>query len=221
MQMNLQMDCTVLKFNHCGRTIYTFDQNRLQTQNTERKCPVCQEPMRFSLLEAPIIVPCPFSNGHNTPCAFLIGASLGPAFISELQDKEIHVGVTNSQGVVYSYTSLGIQRQKQDWEQCLCIPLVAPGIGTDSFHTLWDQELEEFSLFPTWMPHRFEEEREFGSCCYGFALSFLNKLRRAQNSAVISKDDFTQFHVFPRVKLASKYIKVYQEICQHGFYIAQ
>ncbi|XP_034142637.1 MKRN2 opposite strand protein isoform X3 [Esox lucius] len=149
-----QMDFTILKFNHCGKTIYTFDKNRLQAENTERKCPICQEHMRFSLLEAPIIVPSPFSNGHKVPCAFLIGSSLGPAFLSELQDSEMHVGVTNSQGVVYSYTSSGVQKEKQGWEQCLCVPLVAPGTGSDSFGTLWDNKLEQFSLLPIWSPNR-------------------------------------------------------------------
>ncbi|XP_035619983.1 MKRN2 opposite strand, tandem duplicate 1 [Oncorhynchus keta] len=215
------MDCTVLKFNHCGRKIYSFDKNRLQIENTGRKCPICQEQMRFSLLEAPVIVPCPFSNGHKVRCAFLIGSSLGPAFLSEWQDSELHVGVTNSQGVVYSYTSSGVQREEQGWEQCLSVPLVAPGNSRGSLAgTLWDSELEQFSLLPTWSRHRFEEEREFGSCCYGFALSFLNQLRRAEGRESVTRDDFTQQHVLPHVKTASKYITVYQEIHQHGFYVA-
>ncbi|XP_024283940.1 MKRN2 opposite strand, tandem duplicate 1 [Oncorhynchus tshawytscha] len=215
------MDCTVLKFNHCGRKIYSFDKNMRQTENTGRKCPICQEQMRFSLLEAPVIVPCPFSNGHKVRCAFLIGSSLGPAFLSEWQDSELHVGVTNSQGVVYSYTSSGVQREEQGWEQCLCVPLVAPGTSGGSLAgILWDSELEQFSRFPTWSQHRFEEEREFGSCCYGFALSFLNQLRRAEGRESVTRDDFTQQHVLPHVKTASKYITVYQEIHQQGFYVA-
>ncbi|KAM9524953.1 MKRN2 opposite strand, tandem duplicate 1 isoform 2-T2 [Salvelinus alpinus] len=195
------MDCTVLKFNHCARKIYSFDKNSFQTENTGRKCPICQEQMRFSLLEAPVIVPCPFSNGHKVRCAFLIGSSLGPAFLS--------------------YTSSGVQREEQGWEQCLCVPLVAPGTGRDILAgTLWDSELEQFSLLSTWSRHRFEEEREFGSCCYGFALSFLNQLRRAEGRESVTRDDFTQQHVLPLVKTASKYITVYQEIHQHGFYVA-
>ncbi|KAJ7994389.1 hypothetical protein DPEC_G00248780 [Dallia pectoralis] len=210
------MDFTVLKFDHCGKRIYTFDRNRLEADNC--RCPICQELMRFSLIEAPIIVPSPFINGHKVPYAFLIGSSQGPAFISELLNSEIHVGVTNSQGVVYSYTSSGVLNQDHGWEQCLCVPLVAPG-GTGC-ETLWDNKLEQFSLLPNWSPDRFEEEREFGSCCYGFALSFLNQLRRSESRDLISRNEFTLQHVLPCVKRATKYITIYQEIYQHGFYIA-
>lgn len=66
---------------------------------------------------------------------------------------------------------------------------------------------------------RFHEEREYGSCCYGFALTFINRMRSLDLKAPLSRNEFTSAHVLPRMKRASMYIKVYEEISQHGFYI--
>ena len=59
----------------------------------------------------------------------------------------------SSPGVVYNYTLSGMQRDDHGWEQCISVPLVAP--GEEIFGRQWDSELETFSLLPGWSPHRF------------------------------------------------------------------
>ncbi|KAM6979840.1 MKRN2 opposite strand, tandem duplicate 1 [Aplochiton taeniatus] len=218
------MDRSLLKFKHCGKTIYTFDDlnnsNDLLQPAEPKRCPICHERMRFGLLDAPVIVPNPFRNGHLVSCAFLIGSQLGPAFISERHESELHVGVTNCKGVlmcfnspfpgvVYSYTESGVQRQQQGWEQCICVPLVRP--GHHSPRANWDLELETLSCQPAWEPHRFAEEREFGSCCYGYALSFINEMRKLENRHFLSRDAFTSQYILPWLETASSYVRVYLE----------
>lgn len=59
------MDKSVIKFSHCDKDIFCFF--------VPEECPECG--MSFSgrrLEEAPISIPNPFTNGHKTPCAFLI-----------------------------------------------------------------------------------------------------------------------------------------------------
>lgn len=67
---------------------------------------------------------------------------------------------------------------------------------------------------------RFYEEREFGSCCYGFAMAFINHIRTLEGNSTLSREEFTGTHILPRIKTVSKYIRVYQEISQNTFYIA-
>ncbi|XP_066526881.1 MKRN2 opposite strand, tandem duplicate 1 [Hoplias malabaricus] len=219
------MDRTVVKFSHCGRDIFNFsDQTtklssfcqQKQTGARRNTCPVCNESLAFGLLDAPVSLPYPFTNGHTAPCSFLLGANDGPQFLGEWNDTELHVGVSNSNGLVYNYTLSGMQMDQCGWEQCVCIQLVPP--WRDSLIASWDKELQLFSALSEWTPERFHEEREFGSCCYGFALTFINHMRALDNKVSLSRNEFTTSQVLPRMKRASMYIKVYEEILQSGFY---
>lgn len=204
----------MVRYRHCGRDVFSFSSDDVSV----RQCPVCRHTLTFGLLDAPVALPCPFTNGHTVPCAFLIGSVLGPAHLGEWNDTEIHVGLSNSEGLVYNYTLSGVRRDSHGWERCVCIPLAPP--GRRDLRESWDRELEQFSVLPEWASERFAEERPFGSCCYGFALTFINQRRWLDGEASLSRDEFTGRHVLPRMKTVSQYINIYHEILQHGFYIA-
>ncbi|XP_063072158.1 MKRN2 opposite strand, tandem duplicate 1 [Engraulis encrasicolus] len=220
------MDRTIIKFNHCETDIYRFTVLPHFTEANEgapsheefKQCPLCFETLAFDLLNAPVSVPRPFVNAHKVPCAFAIGSVHGPSFIGEWHDTELHVGITSSTGVVHNYTLSGVRRDDQGWEKCLCLQLVPPW-RNNLTHT-WDNELEQFCSTSDWTPERFHEEREFGSCCYAFALAFVNHIQVLEGKTPLSKEEFTGTHILPRIKTISKYIQVYQAIAQHGFYAA-
>ncbi|XP_034020350.1 MKRN2 opposite strand protein [Thalassophryne amazonica] len=206
---------SLLRFEHCGRFVFT-DAGSVGSGSVG--CPLCQQPLQLSLLDAPVRVPCPFTDGHRTCCCLVISSRLGPSGFSDEDQDELHVGLSNSAGVVYSYTQSGVQRQCHGWEQSLVIHLVAPSNCHLSFRMRWDRELETFSSLDMWVPHRFQEDREFGSCCYGFTLSFINQLMRSEGNEPISRQMFTTQYVLPRIRTASKYLSIYQVICQQGYY---
>ncbi|XP_076124004.1 MKRN2 opposite strand, tandem duplicate 1 [Alosa pseudoharengus] len=216
------MERTIIKFNHCEKAIYRFPVVNVDMggpgENEFKQCPICSETLMFDLLNAPVSIPSPFVNGHKVPCAFGIGSVHGPSFLGEWHDTELHVGITDSTGVVYNYTLSGLQRDEHGWEKCVCLQLVPP--WREHLKHTWDKELEQFCSLSTWAPERFHEEREFGSCCYGFALAFINHIRTLEGKPSLSREEFTGTHILPRVKTVSKYIRVYQEISQNGFYIA-
>ncbi|KAG5835829.1 hypothetical protein ANANG_G00248160 [Anguilla anguilla] len=171
------MDRTLIQFYHCNKDIYCFSDyfEHLEYKSGLLYCPACFGRLKFNLLEAPVSIPCPFTNGHNVPCAFNIGSMLGPLHISEDDYSELHIGITDSKGLVYNYTLAGIRRDACGWEQCISVPLVQP--DRNGLKEQWDRELEKFSSLDSWAPQRFYEERKFGSSCYGFALSFINHVR--------------------------------------------
>ncbi|XP_026096517.1 MKRN2 opposite strand, tandem duplicate 1 [Carassius auratus] len=207
------MENTLIRFTHCGRSIFSF------SGPGELQCPVCQQRVRFGLLDAPVALPCPFRSGHTVPCALLIACARGPAHLAEWHDTEIHVGLSDSAGLVYNYTLSGVRRDECGWERCVCVQLGSE--RTPERRESWDTELERFSSLPQWAPERFAEEREFGSCCYGFALTFINHMRSLEEKESLSRDQFTGSHVLPRMKTVSLYISIYQAVLQHGFHITE
>ncbi|KAF7693208.1 MKRN2 opposite strand, tandem duplicate 1 [Silurus meridionalis] len=204
------MEETIVKFRHCGKDIYSFSKQ----QNV---CPACHDHLILRILDAPVALPSPFTNGHQTHCSFLIGATEGPWCLNEWSETELHVGLSDSTGLVYNYTLSGVQRDEHGWEQCVSIQLVPP--YREDLKQLWDKELSHFSSLPAWTPERFHEEREFGSCCYGFTLTFINHMRSLDSKAPLSRNEFTSAYILSRMKHASMYIRVYEEISQNGFYI--
>ncbi|CAM4733274.1 unnamed protein product [Leuciscus chuanchicus] len=204
------MEKTVIKYRHCGRDVYSF------SSYSQCQCPICHQTPTFGLLNAPVALSCPFTNGHKVSCAFLIGSIHGPSHLGEWSDSEIHVGLSNSEGLVYNYTLSGVRRDAGGWERCVCVCVCVCVRLARS----WDAELEKFSALPEWTSERFEEERVFGSCCYGFALSFINHMLLLTGHECLSRDQFTQRHVLPRMKTVSRYINIYHAISQHGFYTA-
>ncbi|XP_009067916.1 PREDICTED: MKRN2 opposite strand protein, partial [Acanthisitta chloris] len=128
--------------------------------------------------------------------------------------SDLHVGITNSHGVVYNYDQEGIHRAETGWEQCLSIPLVQP----DMFELLqqWDKLLEEFSMGEAWLPHRYDEHEHN---CYTYALAFINSLLTAQGQQPLTKGDFTGTFVLPHTKKASRYLTLHQELTHNEFYI--
>ncbi|XP_010182679.1 PREDICTED: MKRN2 opposite strand protein, partial [Mesitornis unicolor] len=128
--------------------------------------------------------------------------------------SDLHVGITNSNGVVYNYNQEGMHRAETGWEQCISIPLVQP----DMFGLLqqWDKLLEEFSVGEAWLPHRYEEHDHN---CYTFALAFINSVLTAQGKQQMSKSEFTETFVIPQTRKASKYITLHQELTANDFYI--
>ncbi|XP_006117689.1 MKRN2 opposite strand protein isoform X2 [Pelodiscus sinensis] len=129
--------------------------------------------------------------------------------------SDLHVGITNTNGLVYNYNETGVHRVEHGWEQCISILLVQP----DMYGLLnqWDKYLEEFSTGEAWFFHRYDEHHHN---CYTYALTFINCVLAAQGKQPTSKSEFTERFVIPQTRKASKYITLYQEVAENYFYIS-
>ncbi|KAM9182531.1 MKRN2 opposite strand protein [Mergus octosetaceus] len=197
----------VLRLRHCGAAIFC--------RRPPPLCPACGRHLRGAgLAAAPVRLPCPFRHGHRQRRALLLRPAAG-SFLGGYDGRaDLHVGITNGDGVVYNYDEEGIHRDEAGWEQCVSIPLVQP----DMFELLqqWDKLLEEFSVGEAWLPHRYEEHDHN---CYTYALAFINSILTAQGKQQMSKSEFTEKFVIPQTKNASKYITLHQELTTKDFYI--
>ncbi|NXJ70891.1 MKROS protein, partial [Rostratula benghalensis] len=200
-------EAAILRVRHCRADIFC--------RRPPPRCPACGRSLRDAgLSAAPLRLPSPFRHGHRQPRAFLLRPTAG-TFLGGYDGKsDLHVGITNSHGVVYNYNEEGIHRAESGWEQCISIPLVQP----DMFELLqeWDKLLEEFSVGEAWLPHRYEENDHN---CYTYALAFINSILTTQGKQQMSKSEFTEKFVIPQTKKASKYITLHQELTANEFYV--
>ncbi|XP_069340514.1 MKRN2 opposite strand protein isoform X1 [Eulemur rufifrons] len=197
----------LIKFNHCKKSIYSFA--------VPQRCPLCQKDVGpRKLEEAPVSIANPFTNGHREKCSFLLRPTQG-TFLREYDGRsDLHVGITNTNGVVYNYNACGVQRDGAGWEQSVSVPLVQPSMY--GLMDQWDKYLEDFSTSGAWLPHRYEEDRHN---CYTYTLTFINCVLTTEGKEPLDKSEFTEKHVVPRTRLASKYITVYRAIEECGFYV--
>ncbi|XP_046534204.1 MKRN2 opposite strand protein [Equus quagga] len=196
----------LIKFNHCKKCIYSF--------SVPRCCPLCRQDMGSRRLEeAPVSIANPFTNGHQEKCSFLLRPTQG-TFLREYDGRsDLHVGITNTNGVVYNYTAHGVQRDEAGWEQSVSIPLLQPGMF--GLRDQWDKYLEDFSTTGAWLPHRYEEDHHN---CYSYTLTFINRILTTEGREQLDKNEFTEKYVVPRTRTASKYIALYRAAEEHGFY---
>ncbi|XP_008853128.1 MKRN2 opposite strand protein [Nannospalax galili] len=197
----------LIKFTHCRKSIYSF--------SVPRCCPLCQGEVGSARLEdAPVSISNPFCNGHQEKCSFLLKPTRG-TFLREYDGRsDLHVGITNTNGVVYSYNAHGVQCDEEGWEQSLSIPLVQPNMF--GLMDQWDKHLEDFSATLAWQPHRYEEDDHN---CYNYALTFINCILTTEGKEQLDKSEFTEKFVIPRTRLASKYIILYRVIQERGYHV--
>ncbi|XP_053233676.1 MKRN2 opposite strand protein isoform X1 [Podarcis raffonei] len=196
----------LIKISHCKRDIFgSF---------VPKHCPLCGQSLFYRKLEeAPVTIPSPFVNGHRERCSFLLKPTTGTFLRGYDGSSDLHVGITNTNGLVYNYNETGVNIAEHGWEQCVSVHLVQP----DMYGLLnqWDTYLEQFSAAEIWLPHRYEEHLHN---CYTYALTFINCVLSAQKKQQMNKSEFTERFVIPRTRKASKYITIYKEICKNGFY---
>eukprot|EP00062_Callorhinchus_milii_P017614 gi/632970208/ref/XP_007901522.1/ PREDICTED: putative uncharacterized protein C3orf83 homolog [Callorhinchus milii] len=201
------MENRIILFHHCGKEVYCFF--------VPEQCPICGQGLAArSLGDAPVCVPNPFVNGHHEKCSFLVKPTKG-TFIREYDGRsDLHVGISNTSGVVYNFTEAGVGRDACGWEECVSVALVQP----DMFGLMnqWDRYLEQISQADLWLPHRYEESEHN---CYAFALTFINRVLAAQSRRQLSRTEFTERFVLPRTRRGSRYLTLYRELCRSYFYI--
>ncbi|XP_020658236.2 MKRN2 opposite strand protein isoform X2 [Pogona vitticeps] len=202
----LDSEKSLIKISHCNKDIFG--------SSVPKHCPLCGQSLVYRKLEeAPVSIPSPFVNGHRERCSFLLKPTTGTFLSGYDGSSDLHVGITNTKGLVYNYNEAGVHKAEHGWEQCVNIPLVQP----DMYGLLeqWDLYLEQFSAAEIWLPHRYDEHLHN---CYTYALMFINCVLSAQKQQPMNKSEFTEKFVIPRTRKASKYITIYKEICKNGFY---
>ncbi|XP_029908342.1 MKRN2 opposite strand protein [Myripristis murdjan] len=202
---------SIIRLRHCQKEIFCL--------SVPEACPGCGEELRASRLqEAPVSLPNPLCNGHKTSCCLL----LAPAEENHSRvfdgTADLHTGISNTKGVVYNYTRVGVRREQSGWERCVSVPLVRP--DTFSLLAQWDQYLDQFSDAPMWDPawHRFDED---SNNCFSFCLAFINRVLATEGRSHVSRDQFTQSFILPRLRRVWKFSALSRRLRQQQFYMVE
>ncbi|GAB1610779.1 hypothetical protein Ahia01_001364400 [Argonauta hians] len=205
--MDNEDDSDIIRcFQHC-----TLTTNIFYTSHFPVVCPLCGEDVAHS---DPIIPPyrinCPFTDAAHNPFSVVVKPTLG-TFLKEYQkESNLHIGVTNSQGVVYEYDENGTSIGSPSWAQCVAVSFGEALPGT-TLWSEWDSMLDQYSRNSQWTSQRYDED---GHNCFSFVLGFLKVTQLLPSAA--SKQDFTDHFLLRRMVKCSKYIYMHRQIAAQG-----
>ncbi|KOB69131.1 Uncharacterized protein OBRU01_15835 [Operophtera brumata] len=129
------MDPGILCFHHCDHKVFCTI--------IPEKCPVCDQKLdRYDYNLLPFRVPYPFVKASQHPRAIVMKPTHGDFLNDYYNSKDLHIGVTNSQGCVIEFSEEGIRGvdlgtkkwnnidSSSEWDQCLLL---------EQFDELWNE----------------------------------------------------------------------------------
>ncbi|XP_014675054.1 PREDICTED: MKRN2 opposite strand protein-like [Priapulus caudatus] len=191
-------------FEHCqkGRKIYALQ--------IPGECPLCGVLLASSeLILPPFRVPSPFS---RSPHSLVIRPTIGSFLRDYKNARDLHIGITNSKGLVHDYNEKGVNFGSSSWEQCVSVPLQCRNARR------WDAELRNFSAHGDWFPQNYSESDHN---CLDFVVGFLRHAEATVRvSAPLCKEQLCAELILPRMTQAAKYVTLYRRVSAETAYVS-
>ncbi|XP_011500483.1 PREDICTED: MKRN2 opposite strand protein [Ceratosolen solmsi marchali] len=179
-------------FQHCCTT-YIF------CKTVPEKCPICDNFLTTLLLE-PFVIPYPLVNAKDYPCSIVVRPSVGSFLDDYNVNNDLHIGITNSSGMVIEYDECGLVRDDGDkWKCCASIRLIP-----ESWVTFWDENLNKMCNDVIWNANNYDNA-EFN--CFNFVISFLKELKYS-DIQFMNKVDMCKEFILPRIQNILKYVSL-------------
>lgn len=193
-------------FQHCDR------KKNILCFSVPQICPLCggdttQTEMRIP----PYLIESPFTDARYSQCSILVKPTIGHFLYSFDNSSDLHIGVSNSSGVVYEFDERGVVVGGDNWSCCLTVDL--QNIDTE----LWDKEIEIFGNERKWSAYSYNEA--FLNC-YDFVIGFLRSFGlESVYPCLRDKLEFCEKMILPVTSRAGKYISLYRTIEASGYVI--
>ncbi|XP_033726819.1 MKRN2 opposite strand protein-like [Pecten maximus] len=196
-------------FQHCDRT------RNILCFSVPQICPLCGRNTRESESRIPpYVIPCPFVKAHNQPFSIIIKPTLGTFLQNYTDTSNLHIGLTDSEGVTFDYDEDGVNINAPGWDQCVAIAMVQNS-GNRDFSLRWDQTLRRESKDDCWTKYRYHEDKYN---CFDFVIQFLWQVQLHHvNPSLRSKSAMCQELVIQHTRRAGQYINIYRHINTHGY----
>ncbi|XP_022160055.1 uncharacterized protein LOC111026308 isoform X2 [Myzus persicae] len=162
----------------------------------------------------PIRVPYPFVRASQQSCSVIVKPTRDDFLNNYQLMDDLHIGVTTSRGTVISYDWNGVNEDTDKWQECL----VVFQLNDRSLDTRWDTILKNIVKNECWDSARYNEENHN---CFSFIMAFIKQFNafRSPVHHVETREDFAELYVAPTTLKAYKYIYLYRQITENGFYI--
>ncbi|OWF38857.1 MKRN2 opposite strand protein-like [Mizuhopecten yessoensis] len=202
-------ETTVRCFQHCDRT-----QNIL-CFSVPQICPLCGRDTRESASRIPpYVLPSPFVQACHRPFSIIIKPTLGTFLQNYTDTSNLHIGLTDSQGVTFDYDEDGVNINTPGWDQCVAIEMIQSS-GDKDLSLEWDTNLRQESRSDRWTKYRYHEDIYN---CFDFVIQFLWQLGLHHvNHSLRSKSALCEELVVKHTRRAGQYISMYRQILTHGY----
>lgn len=194
-------------FQHCARA------TNILCFSVPQICPLCREDVTLTPCRIPpYCITSPFVAAGDTQCCLVIKPTVGNFLRDFGNSSNLHVGLTDSKGVVHEFDENGLTIGGSNWCQCVSVKLIQV---TQEIVQQWDRGLQEFVLSSAWSKERYHEDR---NNCYDFVIEFLRHLGLDRLYPCLSdRLVFCRELILPRTHKAGQYISLYREILKKGF----
>ena len=190
-------------FQHCdNRNILCFD--------VPSKCPLCGASLPSPMRVPPFRITSPFSHSTDAANAFVVCPAEGSYSDCELSLDDLHVGITDSKGIVYHYNDNGINIDDHGWTEVISVRF--PSADVQPQH--WDSILLELAKQSKWTAEQYNEAT---NNCFTFALNFLARAGVIKTQPqLMTATEFCHQYVMQVLDKASNYIKLVKTISKEG-----
>jgi len=195
----------ILCFQHCESGPYVLC---LQCPSS---CPCCCKALENESFNIPPFrLGSPLADSTYCPFSVVLKPTSGSFLHNYSKGCDLHIGITNSLGVVYDFDRNGVNIRPDGWVQCLVVLTLEldDWMRRDS----WDLRLEEYSTMSCW---RKESYSEVMCNCYDYVLGFLSLMNlQAVVPSITDKlsSNFCRDVVVPQTKRVAKYISLYRRL---------
>jgi len=200
-------------FQHClkEKNIFCF--------NVPPTCPLCHIPLSSCPYTIPpFCLPSPFYFHFSTLTKMAVWSSLQPlkpfsVVVKPTQGNflrsyragdDLHVGLVDSNGIVYNYNEYGVLADSKGWDLSLCVNIFDE--RECEFQMKWNESLKNSMLDQKWDLSIYEEN---SYNCYEYVIDVLSDIL---SIPTLSKETFTTTYLLPETIKAAKYISLYHEI---------
>ncbi|XP_059480634.1 MKRN2 opposite strand protein [Neocloeon triangulifer] len=203
----MNRDPGLICFKHCKSDVFVF--------SLPEKCPECELVLSSDIEITPVRIPFPFSRASQHPCSLVLRPTNGDFLRSYSNNADLHIGVTNSKGQIFSYDEDGLKREpSEDWNECLSIQCFETFTLIED---IWDGVLEMLLKSDDWTSKRYHEDTHN---CYTFILHFLGKLPHCNLQSFTSdRKTFCEKVLIPQTVTAGKYISLFRRVSDKGCYV--
>ncbi|CAG8860246.1 MKRN2 opposite strand protein-like C-terminal domain-containing protein [Caenorhabditis elegans] len=191
--------------NHIGCTTRFL---LVEPLNFKSKCPDCQAKIEKNEKWTISRLPCPLAQSHeDLACGIVIKPSNGHFKSYKLGD-DLHIGISNSQGLIYSFWTKGIEIDTSKWENSLKI-LDFRAFFFENLNLL-DNSMDFFVEIQRKMK-KFDKSKymENDWNCFDFVMEYM-KFTNYRNYR--SKIDFLEEFVTKKLENVVKYCMLFEKL---------
>lgn len=197
-------DPKIICFRHCCYN------NNIFCRIVPKSCPICHFEIT-TFLQEPFSIPYPYTNAAQHPVSIVIRVSQG-TFLNDYDvNKDLHIGLTISNGTVIEFDKQGIIiDDSSKWTNCIAVKIIP-----SSWDIHWDDVLKNMCADSKWKSYNYDEK---ALNCFNFVIEFLNQLNYP-DTCFKTKEELCEKLLLPKIREALNYNYLFKSLENNTFVV--